>query len=240
MEYSTSSSSGTNSAIRNSPTCCTLSYLSNQTIEVAARLSGVRPRWGWGQSEPIQENRPHQGILACRLSSGNQSLDEWSPRVHLHSSGWVTTSSNSEVPNASQAHSTPPPQYLHGRGGSPSSILPPYEDFPVIQVTANANPLPSSKSQVFSPSHFLHHPDCWIWSHLHHQWLMLFQWDHLSMLWRCWLDFSFLFLWIHLKLSCPWKRLWDLSPRPISFQLHQYPLDEVICTQHQLGKKISK
>ena len=89
VEHSTSPSSGTNSITRNSPTHHTLPYLSNQTIKVVAKLSGVRSRWGqgWEQSEPIQENRLHQGTLAYRLSSGNQSLDEWLPRVHLCSSG---------------------------------------------------------------------------------------------------------------------------------------------------------
>ena len=42
------------------------------------------------------------------------NLDEWSHRVHLHTSEWVVISPNSEVFNASQAHSTPPPQYSHG------------------------------------------------------------------------------------------------------------------------------
>ena len=120
----------------------------------------MRPRQGREQFKPVQETGPHQGALACRFSSKNQSLDEQSPRVHLYSSGWVATSSNSEVPNASQAHSTPPPQYLHGRGGSSSLMSPPYEDFPVIQVTANANPSPSSRSQAPLPSHSLHYPDC--------------------------------------------------------------------------------
>ena len=174
IKHCTFSSSGTNSATRNLPTHCTLPYLSNQIIEVVARLSGVRPRWGQGQSEPIQETGPHQETLTCRLSSGNQSLDEWSPRVHLYTSGWMATSPNSEVPDILQAHSTLPPQYLHGRGGSSSLTLPSYEDSPTVQVTADANPLPSSRSEVSSPSHSLHHPDCWIWSHLHHQWLMLF------------------------------------------------------------------
>ena len=160
MEHFTSLSSETNSATRNLPTCHTSPYLSNQTIKVVARLSRARPRQEQGQSEPIQENRPHQGIFACRLSSGNQSLDEQSPRVHLYSSRWVAASSNSDVPNVLQAHSTPPPQYSHGRGGSPSSTPPPYEDSPVIQVAANANPLPSFRSQVSLPSHSLHHPDC--------------------------------------------------------------------------------
>ena len=169
VEHSTSPSSGTNFATRNLPTCHTLPYLSNQTTKIVARLSGVRPRQGRGWPEPIQETGSHQGALACRLSSGNQSLDDQFPRVYLHSSGWVAFSSNSGVPNASQAHSTPPPQYSHDRGGSPFSMLPPYEDSPIIQVTTNANPLPSPRSQVSSPSHFLHHPDCWIWSHLYCQ-----------------------------------------------------------------------
>ena len=43
MKYSTSPL-GINSATRNLPTHCTSSYLSNQTINIVARLSGVRPR----------------------------------------------------------------------------------------------------------------------------------------------------------------------------------------------------
>ena len=239
VEHSTSPSSGTNSTIRNSPTYHTSPYLSNQIIEIVARLSGVRLRWGQGQSKPVQETGPHQEILAYKLSSGNQSLDEQLPRVYLCSSGWVATSPNSEVSNALQAHSTPPPQYSHGRGESPSLTLPPYEDSPTIQVTADANPS-FSRSEVSLSSYSLHHPECWIWSHLHHQWLMIFRQDHLPMLWRYWLGFSFLFLWIHPKLSYLWTRLWDLLSRPISFQLCQCLLDEVICTQCQLEKILLK
>ena len=167
-------------------------------------------------------------------------LESWSEIEYLKIEVMILNTSNSEVPNTSQAHSTPPPQYLHGRGESPFSMPPPYEDSSAIQVTANANPLPSFRSQVSLPSHSLHHSDCWIWSHLHHQWLMLFQWDHLSMLWRCWLGFSFLFLWIHPKLLYPWTMLQDLLPRPISSQIHQCLLDKIICNQCQLEKILSK
>ena len=53
VEHFTSPSSGINFVIRNSPTHCISPYLSNQTIEVVAKLSKARLRWGQRQSEPV-------------------------------------------------------------------------------------------------------------------------------------------------------------------------------------------
>ena len=169
MEHSTSPSLKINSANRNLPTCHTLPYLSNQTIEVVAWLSRASSRQRWGQSESVQEIGLHQETLACKLSSGNQSLNEQSPRVHLCTSGWMATSPNSEVPTTSQAHSTPSPWYSHGKGESSSLILPPYEDSLIVQVTATTNPSPSSRSEVSLLGHSLYNSDCRFWSHLHCQ-----------------------------------------------------------------------